>query len=292
MSQLSYHYTDASTALKILTSHELWLTHTDYLNDATEGLDIFIYLKKYLKNQDIMKVLTYIDSKTDAYTCSFSTEKDLLSQWRGYCPPEEGYSIGFKLPEKFVNIDGNEDIFIRGMPTEDNTYFVLPNTGIFFQCIYEVKQKEIIIENMALRMDEKYEQLKSDVPDLLDRLNDFSTNSSDVLSRLKDDVWLKEYIHYKYLFKNDAFKEENEYRFFMIVNAGVRQNPCYTTKNGAFVPYYRYCLGDKDVAEVVIRRTKTTKKCKQGLEHFLINHKKMSPDKIKNYITVSDIPFQ
>ncbi|SFC56618.1 DUF2971 domain-containing protein [Pseudoalteromonas denitrificans] len=293
MSQLYYHYTDASTALKILTNNELWLTHTKYLNDSNEGIDVLIYLERYIKNKEILKLLKFIDSRTEAYTCSFSKKKDLLSQWRGYCPPEEGYAIGFKSPEKFRGIMCDEGVSIKGMQTKGEHYCLSRHSHGFEACIYEEEEKEKVSQSMALRMEEKYIRLKSDMPEILENLNNCQINTKEFMQRLEcDDVWLAQYIYYKYLFKNETFKEEHEYRFFVTFDSNYNQNPCYRSKGGAFIPYYRYCFGNEDVKKIIIRTTKTTEKCKQGLEHFLMNNKNMNHAEIDDFIETSNIPFQ
>lgn len=293
MSQLYYHYTDASTALKILTNKELWLTHTGYLNDANEGLDILPHLHKYIKDKNIIKLLEFVDSRVEAYTCSFSTEKDLLSQWRGYCPPEEGYAIGFKSPEKFQSLWCKDGISIEGAPKNHNSFCLTSHTQRFEACIYDDEVKDEIIKSLALSMKEKYIQLKIDIPAALSSPDGTLVESKDLLQRLSaDEVWLIDYVVYKFLFKDKAFKEEKEYRFIVTFDSDYSQDPCYRTKDGAFIPYYRYCFSDEDVKKVVIRKTKNTDKCEQGLKHFLINHKNMSSDEADNFIDTSNIPFQ
>jgi len=292
MTQVYFHYTDASTALKILSNNELWLTHTNYLNDKSEGLDILTYLKRYIKTKEILALLKFIDSRTETYTCSFSKQKDLLSQWRGYCPPEEGYAIGFKSPKEFRSLMNNEGISIKGASSGEH-YILARHPHSFEKCIYREKQKKEICQDMALRMEEKYVRLKNDMPEELINLNSNQINTKEFMQRLEcDDVWLAQYIYYKYLFKDKAFEEEQEYRFFITFDSKFNQTPCYRTKDGAFIPYYRYCFEDTDLAKVIIRTTKTTEKCQEGLKHFLTNNKKMNQSEIDNFIECSSIPFR
>jgi hypothetical protein len=293
MSKLYYHYTDAATALKILTNQELWLTHTSFLNDANEGSDLLKHLSKHIENQDILKLLYFIDTRTDAYSCSFSKQKDLLSQWRGYCPPEEGYAIGFKSPDKFRDFMCDDGLSIVGAPTKDDTYILTRHSHGFKACIYEDNKKEEICKKMASYMEEDYFRLQVDMNDFLTNLDSPPAKLKDFLHRLEvGDVWLSEYLYYKYLFKNENFKEEEEYRFFLTFDMNYKQNPCYRVKNGVFIPYYRYSFDNKDVQKVVIRTTKSKNKCEQGLRHFLKNNKKMSQDEIELFIETSNIPFQ
>jgi hypothetical protein len=84
------------------------------LNDAAE-LDLAgeltrreVERAKSTASAEDSKLLEVIGSETGLamhggyeaiYICSFSSDGDLLSQWRGYCPPGSGFSIGFRLRE-------------------------------------------------------------------------------------------------------------------------------------------------------------------------------------------------
>lgn len=117
-----YHYTDANALKSVLENKKLWCSDIRYLNDHSEYKEgeekITNYFKdrchgngahKGLSPQNCKKVIehfsSYLSSSKDSYTmiCSFSTEGDLLSQWRGYCPNEGGYCLEYEVPyqEKF-----------------------------------------------------------------------------------------------------------------------------------------------------------------------------------------------
>lgn len=294
MSDLYYHYTDASTALKILSENELWLTHTEYLNDATEGAVLSDSLKKHIKTQEIFKLLDLIDSRTDAYTCSFSAEPDLLSQWRGYCPPNEGYAIGFKSPENFVNLFNKDGVLIKGAPVKGGDHYNLTtHTQHFVECIYDAEKQEKICAELAQKMESDFKLLQQQMPSELVSLVDSSQWNNDLHHRLKAaDIWFSDYIYYKYLFKNESFKEEREFRFFLVFDRNYHQSPCYRTKNGVFIPYYRYCFPDSDIGKIVIRATVRQQECKRGLEKFLKLQKRVEDEKIDRLIELSSIPFK
>ncbi|WP_444891030.1 DUF2971 domain-containing protein [Microbulbifer sp. DLAB2-AA] len=105
--ELIYHYTDINGLYGIIGEGEFWLTDHRFLNDHTEGHYAQTILEGFqgeilndCKTEHHQAILTilyqeYRNFKNNrVYVGSFS-EKNILSQWRGYCPKEGGYCIGF-----------------------------------------------------------------------------------------------------------------------------------------------------------------------------------------------------
>jgi hypothetical protein len=102
-----YHYTSLDGLLGIINGNSVWASHCKYLNDSLEyihALDFPISLSNNIYMDDdylspfgfsIRKALDEMEHN-DVYVSSFSEKPDLLSQWRGYCPPGRGVCIGFK----------------------------------------------------------------------------------------------------------------------------------------------------------------------------------------------------
>ena len=102
-----FHYTDAEGAMGILDRGIFWATDANYLNDYKEiqiGID---YANHWLEinnasiDREVVKKLKLNfdpnpgrQSGQRMFVCSFSTEKDSLSQWRAY-GKSGGYAIGF-----------------------------------------------------------------------------------------------------------------------------------------------------------------------------------------------------
>jgi len=116
--KILYHYTSLEGLLGIIESKSIWATNVLYLNDASE----LNYALKLLSDEvnDIkgeipldanwLAKLSFFDNlilnideiilhplNFGFFICSFSEEKDLLSQWRGYCPGGIGFSVGINL---------------------------------------------------------------------------------------------------------------------------------------------------------------------------------------------------
>ena len=107
-----YHYTSQNGFMGIINSKKIWATNILYLND-TEEIKQTIWItmncleiiaassKSRHENEFIDEFYKRVESITrkdrdfGVYVCSFSTQPDLLSQWRGYCPDANGICIGF-----------------------------------------------------------------------------------------------------------------------------------------------------------------------------------------------------
>ncbi len=109
-----YHYTSLDGLLGIIKDKAIWATNILYLNDASEInyskrllIDqIYAYKNDILMDKESIYKLKFIDKLIDNineyitdkehsgfFVCSFSEKKDLLSQWRGYCPEGIGLSL-------------------------------------------------------------------------------------------------------------------------------------------------------------------------------------------------------
>ena len=125
-----YHYTDAAALKSILEKGQMWLTDIRYLNDSNEYIEgeqviTNVFHEKARARVDatsdevLRRLETVLKSSSRSYTLigSFSRGCDLLSQWRGYCPREGGYSLEFDTP----------DLKQFGMPLQE--------------CVYEERRK-------------------------------------------------------------------------------------------------------------------------------------------------------
>jgi hypothetical protein len=101
-----FHYTSLQGLQGIVSNREVWATDVRFFNDAREfahGLDLAksvvdgvaaTEIEDELRHA-IRGVLSSPPERERWAVFSLSEKGDLLSQWRGYCPPSGGYSIGF-----------------------------------------------------------------------------------------------------------------------------------------------------------------------------------------------------
>lgn len=128
-----YHYTTQKGLFGIIEDKCIWATDIRYLNDSTEwfgGIALFLKALKKEKekreNSDEKKLLSLIKNsletlkffenekmKNSVYLCSFSEDKDHLSQWRAYSSNDVGYNIGFKLKTIKNIIELNKKKFVH-----------------------------------------------------------------------------------------------------------------------------------------------------------------------------------
>ena len=117
-----FHYTTIEGLQGIIESRSIWATDTRYLNDFSENNYSKRILQQALINfcqetpafnknttpnkspgYHFLKILEeniqtlFPSDKFSFYVCSFSEQKDLLSQWRGYGQNGTGFSIGFNV---------------------------------------------------------------------------------------------------------------------------------------------------------------------------------------------------
>lgn len=245
--QILYHYTDQTGFLGIFSNEEIWATKIQYLNDTKEfalGLDITAeeLKKSHLNKSPMSNDREFISSlieetenirSCNICVCSFSENKDLLSQWRGYSKGQGGYSIGFKksiLEEKLKN---------------KNTHF---DKCIYDEKVYKKRIKRIINE----AIDEYYDLSKPrDTSPILDKFSNRILITSSII-------------------KDIGFKEESEWRLITISDfESIEFRPGQST----LIPYRRIKLNDlilTSVAEIIIGHTPNPDLAKQSTIDFLV----------------------
>lgn len=185
-----YHYTTQQGFLGIVESRKLWATNTYYMNDALElkhavevaGRVIEGFQAENVPAELVSMLVGFLKGMEEfhVFACSFSEERDLLSQWRGYTG-ECGYALAFK-PEKLLEI------------AEQNEFRVV-------KCIYDDGLKEQIAREAVERALEIYRQAPKDKPNL---------NQKAMIDTARKVV--AEFYQWGPLFKHRSFEEENEWR--------------------------------------------------------------------------------
>lgn len=135
-----YHYTTQQGLIGVLTNHVVWATDIRYLNDSSEYsygetvIERIISrrrrgakgdLRKFYEDSDAAKGLY---SQTRFFVTSLTENGNLLSQWRGYTPNGNGFSLGFSV---------------------DKLKTVLGKRGEFslVKCVYEQSEQEKLVND-------------------------------------------------------------------------------------------------------------------------------------------------
>jgi len=223
-----FQYTSPDGLIGIVSNKCLWASNAFYLNDAHElsgGMNIAgKQLEALCHNSadanernriewllnDIRHMGT-VRSKA-AFVCSFSTEKDLLSQWRGYCRGG-GFSIGFPVDQL------RKTIATQGFSLSE--------------CVYCDAEKETVIK-------ETIEQVA------LPWLRSRGLPVSDDVERFKVSgqlIW--ELVRAASRLKDSSFLEEHEWRIVSMPERGYdKEKLFFRARNGIIIPYTTIKLPD------------------------------------------------
>src|SRR3990172_4981157 len=249
-----YHYTTQEGFLKIIDKMELWATHTQYLNDYQEYLHALTLVRQEIN----LKIKTAIDANnvfllqemlkdiiglenTNVCVCSFSTERDSLSQWRAYGSAASGFAIGFSGP------------FLYEVAKRENFYLA--------PCIYEEEKQRKLINSIIQRAIEDY----SAQP--INREESYSIGN----------YLCPDLDRYAPIMKCDSFSEEKEWRIYSRPKRCRSERFDFRAGKSMIVPYYRLPLAKKpdhlQITEVVIGPTPHPEQSIRSVESFLVSKK-------------------
>lgn len=247
------HYTSQAGMMGIIESEKLWATNIKYLNDEHEfqhALDLIreiIPQSKYSKeNPDYDKYLDYIgklqekietldNSRSDSvFTISFTEETDLLSQWRGYCPSNNGFCIK-------IDVDK-----VREEAAQ------IYNQVHLMKCVYDHKAKEAELKDLLNKYWSKFteESTKKGKREVIDDLS-------------------KEIILLASHFKHPSFSEEKERRIVVILEYAPDNDLRFREGQFSIVPYIELPVSRDFIAEIVIGPCSNKKLSQRSLEAFL-----------------------
>ena len=133
----------------MMESRSIWMSNIRYQNDSEEYRHIFNVFKRVVEEEypgfDYKQQFGDADTRDafvpPVFTFSLTENKDLLSQWRGYCP-KGGYSFGFDRVQL--------DAFIKRFKLTVH------------KCVYEEdEQRKIIREQVIQFSPQDWEDIRS-----------------------------------------------------------------------------------------------------------------------------------
>lgn len=250
-----YHYTTQKGFMGIVEDNEIWATHTQYLNDWREyshAVDMVcdqIRAIRAFGSSDLHQILQDMEDGLDGIesmnvcVCSFSEERDSLSQWRAYGGHSSGFSIGF------------EGAFLSEVAGLKEWYLA--------PCIYDPKVQselvsalvqEVIEENVARESLEKTEG-----------------------AIISPGGNLNAYLHrYAPILKDYSFRDEREWR--LISRPLNCRSDAFSFREGSsmLIPFYKFPLVDSEghfrLHEVVVGPTPHPKQSVMSARSFLVRH--------------------
>jgi hypothetical protein len=232
------HYTSPGGLLGIIRDEFLWATNIKFLNDQHEFQHALKLIKTILDGtpplaggvsfqtllhvfrDEVSKELGFIDPHTaeSVFTISFSEETDLLSQWRGYCPGNNGYCIVFDLDEVHKHMSGK-----------------LTSCHLV-KCVYDDAVKIAKLKELLNSRWQEYTKLRDAKP-----------------RKVVIDGFARELTLLASYFKHPSFKEEQEHRIVVIdQDEALRKSIEFREGRSSLVPYLKLPASRKLIKKIVI----------------------------------------
>ena len=254
-----YHYCGVSGFHGILTTKTLWLHDAYFTNDYTEHRLILEKAVTQLKELSKEPRNSRFCAKLEAsllglpihpYVCCFSSEPDLLSQWRAYSDDGAGFAIGFSTADmdRLLESHLNRKMLISFGRVE------------YDPCKQESQLKELIAKALA-RYAEKF-------PDNKD--TDYSYEGI-AIATAHADIW-----NLAAICKHHGFSEEKEYRLVVMPKANTIPPPafdfsdmCFRVSGEHLVPYFPISFQAEDVAQIRLGPRNHAAEVRHSIEMFL-----------------------
>lgn len=227
---LIYHYTDGAGLRGILESGKLWFTDIFNLNDPTElkhGLNpaVVIMKRRAEEGKADLKAVSEIfinvqqnrlEQIAHYFVCCFSKDGNDLGQWRAYADNGRGYAISF---DGVLLVQAFEK-----SRTDNKLYMTFPIT-------YEDDE----LRKMDEEIIDKFIKLHS----LLSESGFNYDNLIRYLALLSTKCWVP-ILRAALLFKHDAYKNEQEYRFLQVHPSGPLDGVKYRNRPYSLIRYREF----------------------------------------------------
>jgi hypothetical protein len=210
-----FHYTSVDGLYGLLSSRRMWASNLHFLNDVSElkfALDSALDLVRSRAAETTGYEKTFLNALAEQirgvnwpeiYVASFSEDGDLPSQWRSYCPPDGGYSIGFS-----------------GAPLAD---IARCNDFRLLRCLYDRDEQDNVVKEW---LDQALRACESDEP-----------NGREIDLKVFTVPLVVTLISLAPLLKHDSFSEEREWRLSSIPFVPSSSDRRYQTAAGLLVPF-------------------------------------------------------
>jgi hypothetical protein len=278
-----FHFSDSQGLMGILTSHKVWASNADFLNDSSEPSYALEIIKRAFEEvtsklhsgSTIERALAgfwksamkeYETLGPHIYIFCLSEHDDLLSQWRSYGAYGAGYAMAFDGPELNDLLKASEGQYL-------------------LRVIYEEKQQKEEAKRIfgqIVSIVEKAEKEHGRV-----HLN--SEFAPRIDSRIRTAA-LAEIIRLRAKFKTSAFSEEGEWRLAQFVHPHVSKPPIKFQAGAKLVKPYLEVIFDRNIlpiCEVTIGPTLSPDLSKRSVD-LLLKKCGYSNTSVK----ISEVPFR
>jgi Protein of unknown function (DUF2971) len=274
-----YHYTTQRGLLGIIKDRQIWATHTQYLNDRREFVHAVDLVREEIKRlldeaprqsarEDALAKLQAAVSRSlqniNICVCSFSEERDSLSQWRAY-GGSSGFAVGFSSQ-------------VLRVATEKLEWSLAP-------CIYDPATQRDLVRALVEEVLE--ENLGGPLPGVEDEEEDTALKSMG--GNFRPDL-----LKYAPILKDESFKEEREWR--IISRPISRRRLDYREGRSLIIPYYRLPLCEDnqnlELHEVVIGPTPDAERSKSSLTSLMGSQKVVMQGDRGVTVRISQVPYR
>jgi hypothetical protein len=273
-----YHYTTQSGLLGIIETRKIWATHTQYLNDRREFLHAVELVRKEIRRlldetphpsareaalAKMQAAVSRSPQEINICVCSFSEERDSLSQWRAY-GGSSGFAVGFSSQ-------------VLTAATEKQEWFLAP-------CIYDpVIQRDLVRALVE-------EVLEENLGGPLVEDEEEDSILKDMGGNLRPDLYT-----YAPILKDESFKEEREWR--IISHPMFSRRLDYREGRSLLIPYFKFPLWENNqprLHEVVIGPTRDAERSKSSVNSFLLSRKVATETKgtFGPEVRISQVPYR
>lgn len=247
------HYTSQSGLMGIISSETLWATNIKFLNDEQEFQHALELVRGLIPKSKItpehrdhavysefieglQKELSGLDNYVteSIYTFSFSQEIDLLSQWRGYCPDNNGFCLVFDVDKTFEHVKEK-----------------YPDAHLM-ECVYENAIKESRIKAV---LNDYWAQF-------------FSAPSKEKKKTIIDQL-AKEVMLLASYFKHPSFSEEKEKRIVVILAYAPNSGLQFRKGRFSLIPFISLPAPRLCIQKIGIGPTANKELAKHALDMFL-----------------------
>lgn len=266
------HYTSPVGLMGIIRG-SLWATNIRYLNDDQEFKHAVELIKEISSTSLISKdhpdygrkeeFVDALQGKLESlqfvypdyiFTASFSEKTDLLSQWRGYCPNNNGYCI---------------EIDIGSLLKLVQTSF--PQARIL-KCLYDDKEKAKQIKELLNKHWNRYKKSGQAAKKFVDSL------TPELLTLASH-------------FKHSSFAEEAEHR--IVVEVDGNDDPIrFREGKYSIIPYIELPIEKSSIKQIIIGPTPRPALANTGLTSFLEGEFKVPSFMLEVEISQSKTPYR
>jgi hypothetical protein len=223
-----FHYTSPPGLIGIVSSKKIWATHASFMNDTKELHHAIDYAKNAIFNRlnniyqaqytdEQKKLLQEMDkniyvANRQIFLFSLSAQRDLLSQWRAYCPPGGGYAIGFPTVQ------------LRNMAIEQGFYLA--------PCVYDHVPQYKIVQQIIEKHLTHFNSERKQNP-----LKQFDEIVQPIVQAFAEDI-----AYFGPILKHPAFREEHEWRLVSSPLHVGHAKVQFRANANSVVPFYEFDL--------------------------------------------------